>query len=293
MELSINFAGVIRFLEELARRQGQAIAEETKPPVTLEELARLERSMARADLSPFLFNQAVINIAEDAVNEAEYFELYISIRLLQERMCPEYSITSNQWLFNYFTSNLDQSVLRALSHGMSFMRGRRIGININLATAMSTGFVKFDERLPPEFRGHVVLEISKVDLLENLSLYHDVADFARDRDYQISVDGLNPFWIANFDFEYLGCDYAKLYWTNELLEMDEAFRQVFLERISEQNRCRFILARCDQINSLVYARRAGIHLVQGRAVDNILRKGVMVREAISAAEGPTLDNPSD
>lgn len=285
MELTLNFVNVIRFVEELQSTASGQVAGETKPPITLEEMAKLERQMQMFDLSPFLFNQAIANITPGVPSdeEMEYFELYISIKLLQERLCPEYDITANKWLFNYFTGNLDQSVLRALNHGLSFMRGRRIGININLSTVISTGFVKFDERLPIDFRGQVVLEISKGDLIENLSLFNEVVDFAQDRKYQIAVDGLNPFWVTNFDLEYLNANYAKIFWSNDMLEMDPKFERYFLDRIAEQDRCQFILARCDTISSLVYAKNAGIRMVQGRAVDNIMRKGISVRDAISTA----------
>lgn len=285
MELTLNFINVIRFVEELHANTGGPMAGETKPPITLEEMAKLERQMQMFDLSPFLFNQAIANLTPGipADEEMEYFELYISIKLLQERLCPDFDITANKWLFNYFTANLDQSVLRALNHGLSFMRGRRIGININLSTVISTGFVKFDERLPIDFRGQVILEVSKGDLIENLSLFNEVVDFAQDRKYKIAVDGLNPFWVTNFDLEYLNADYAKIFWSNDMLEMDPKFEKFFKDRIAEQDRCQFILARCDTISSLVYAKNAGIRMVQGRAVDNILRKGISVRDAIATA----------
>lgn len=285
MELTLNFINVIRFVEELQAISSGQSSGETKPPITLEEMAKLERQMQMFDLSPFLFNQGIANLTPGipAEEEMEYFELYISIKLLQERLCPDYDITANKWLFNYFTANLDQSVLRALNHGLSFMRGRRIGININLSTVISTGFVKFDERLPIDFRGQVVLEISKGDLIENLSLFNEVVDFAQDRKYRIAVDGLNPFWVTNFDLEYLNADYAKIFWSNDMLEMDPKFEQYFKDRIAEQDRCQFILARCDTVSSLVYAKNAGIRMVQGRAVDNILRKGISVRDAIATA----------
>ena len=283
MELALNFINVIRFIEELqASETGQHVTE-TKPPITLEELGKLERSMQMFDLSPFLFSQGIANIGTGDT-EMEYYELYISIKLLQERLCPDYDITANKWLFNYFTANLDQSVLRALNHGLSFMRGRRIGININLSTVISTGFVKFDERLPIDFRGQVVLEVSKGDLIENLSLFNEVVEFAQDRRYQIAVDGLNPFWVTNFDLEYLNADYAKIFWSNDMLETDPSFEKYFRDRIAEQDRCKFILARCDSVTSLVYAHKMGINLVQGRAVDNIMRKGVSVCEAIAHAK---------
>ena len=285
MELSLNFINVTRFIEELEREGGAAAEAETKPPITLEELGKLERAMSMFDLSPFLLNQPIVNIGDGGANDPEYFELYISIRLLQERLCPDYDIAANKWLFQYFTANLDQSVLRALGHGLSFMRGRRIGININLSTVMSTGFVKFDERLPLDFRGNIVLEISKSDLIENLPLFNEVCEFAKDRKYSISIDALNPFWITNFDFEYLDVQYAKIFWSSDMLDMDENFKRFFLQRVSEQEGCRFIMARCDSVSSLVFARQVGIKFVQGRAVDNILRKGVSVREAVQAADG--------
>jgi len=287
MELSLNFIIVMRVLEELHRGEPEVVPQETKPPITLEEMGKLERVMQMFDLSPFLFNQAIVDLgahATDMEKQYEYFELYISIRLLQERLCPDYDITANRWLFNYFTTNLDQSVLRALSHGISFMRGRQIGLNINLATVISTGFIKFDERLPIDYRGNVVLEIAKSDLIENLRLFEEVSEFARERKYKICVDGLNPFWITNFDLEGLNVDFAKIFWQGDMLDMDEDFRHQFLEKVKTQRRCQFVLARCDTVSSLLFAREAGIHLVQGRAVDNILRKGVTVREAIGAAE---------
>ncbi|MEI8395398.1 MAG: hypothetical protein WCF85_11725 [Rhodospirillaceae bacterium] len=290
MELSLNFINVIRFVEELARETAGAVAaEETKPPITLEELGKVERSMASFDLSPFLLNQPVINILDPSATTPEYFELYISIKLLQERLCPDYDLAANKWLFNYFTANLDQSVLRALGHGLTFMRGRRIGLNINLSSVISTGFIKFDERMPVDFRGNVILEISKSDLIENLSLFHEVCEFAKDRKYSICIDGLNPFWVTNFDLEYLDVSYAKIFWSSEMLDMDASFKNFFQQRISEQDHCQFVLARCDTVASLVYARQAGIRFVQGRAVDQILRKGVSVREAVQTAQGMQLD----
>lgn len=283
MELSLNFINVMNFIEELVKDRGLEPRALSKPSITLEELGKLERSMGMFDLSPFLFNQAIVNIAAERPDDVAYYELYISIKQLEERLCPAFDLTANRWLFNYFTANLDQSVLRALGHGPSFMRGRRIGININLPTVISTGFIKFDEILPSEFRGSIVLEISKVDLIENFHLFFEVAEFAQEKQFKLAIDGLNQFLVGNIDLEYLGCDYAKIFWSPDLLEMEANFRNLFLRRIAEQSRCRFVLCRCDTVSSLLFAERTGIQLVQGRAVDNILRKGVTVRDAIQAA----------
>jgi hypothetical protein len=236
------------------------------------------------DLSPFIFNQPVVNIRNDSDQNKEYFELYISIKGLQDRLSPDFDLTANRWLFNYFTSSLDQSLLRSLNHGLDFIGNESIGININLATALSTSFLKFDERLPPAYRGKVVLEINKVDLIENRMLYQELLDFAIKREYRICIDGLNEFWMTQLDFEALGCDYAKIFWTSELPAMDPDLERAFLDRMAAaQGRCKFIMARCGTVTGLLYAHRNGIDLVQGRAIDTILRKGVKVPDAIKTA----------
>jgi len=286
LELSLNFVHVIRFLEGLGRGDDAPVpaGTEAKPAVTLEELAKIDKALTMFDLSPFIFNQPVVNIRNDSDQNKEYFELYISIKGLQDRLSPDFDLTANRWLFNYFTSSLDQSLLRSLNHGLDFIGNESIGININLATALSTSFLKFDERLPPAYRGKVVLEINKVDLIENRMLYQELLDFAIKREYRICIDGLNEFWMTQLDFEALGCDYAKIFWTSELPSMDPDLERAFLDRMAAaQGRCKFIMARCGTVTGLLYAHRNGIDLVQGRAIDTILRKGVKVPDAIKTA----------
>jgi hypothetical protein len=286
LELSLNFVHVIRFLEGIGRdEQVVAASVEAKPAVTLEELAKIDKALTMFDLSPFIFNQPVINIQDDTDQNKEYFELYISIKGLQDRLSPDFDLSANRWLFNYFTASLDQSLLRSLNHGLDFIGNESIGININLSTALSTSFMKFDERLPPAYRGKVVLEINKVDLIENRSLYQELLDFAIKREYRICIDGLNEFWVTQLDFETLGCDYAKVFWTNDLLTLDSDLERAFLDRVAaaHKGRCKFIMARCGTIGGLLYAHKQGIDLVQGRAIDTVLRKGVKITDAIKTA----------
>ena len=282
MELSLNFVNVMRFIESLDVNASTS-ERQTKPPITLEELAKLERSMQMFDLSPFLLNQQVVDLSADKEESQVYFELFISVKALEDRLSPEFDLTANKWLFQYFTAGLDRSVLKSLNYGMDFMAGKRIGININLSTVISSAFVKFDETLPANYRGNVVLEINKVDMIENLGLYREVVDFAQERGYKICIDALNPFWLTHLDVEFLDCDFAKIFWTPDIRDMDDELARVFRERCNQQDNCRLILARAETVDSLVFAKGCGINLVQGRAVDNITRKGVSVVDAVKAA----------
>ena len=286
LELSLNFVHVIRFLESVTKEDaGAAGGADAKPAITLEELAKIDKALTMFDLSPFIFNQPIVNIREDDDKNKEYFELYISIKGLQDRLSPDFDLSANRWLFNYFTSSLDQSLLRSLNHGLDFIGNESIGININLATALSSTFLKFDERLPAAFRGKVVLEINKGDLIENLALYRELLDFAIKREYRICIDGLNEFWVTQLDFESLGCDFAKIFWSNDIFTMEGDMERAFLDKVtaSHEGRSKFILARCGTVTGLLYAHKHGIDLVQGRALDAILRKGVKITEAIKTA----------
>jgi hypothetical protein len=286
LELSLNFVHVIRYLEVLGRDENAPVAAaDAKPAITLEELAKIDKALTMFDLSPFIFNQPVINIRDESDQNKEYFELYISIKGLQDRLSPDFDLSANRWLFNYFTSSLDQSLLRSLNHGLDFIGNESIGLNINLSTALSSTFLKFDERLPAAYRGKVILEINKVDLVENLPLYRELLDFAIKREYRICIDGLNEFWVSQLDFDSLGCDYAKVFWTSDMLSLDPDLERAFLDKIaaSSEGRCKFILARCGTMAGLLYAHKQGVDHVQGRAIDTILRKGVKITEAIKTA----------
>ncbi|MDR3516132.1 MAG: hypothetical protein P4M00_09960 [Azospirillaceae bacterium] len=284
LELSLNFVNVIRFIESLAAKNpGHINSAATKPPITLEELGKIERAMAIFDLSPFILNQPIIDISEEP-NLREYYEVYITVRELENRVSPNFDITSNRWLFNYFTSNLDQSTLRSLNYSVEFLRNNRIGLNLNLTTVLSDVFVRFDERLNAELKNNLVIEINKVDLIENEYLFREVIEYAAYKGFRVCIDGLSPYWVAHLDIDNMGCDYAKIFWNADMDSLKEPEKSIFLDKIKNQSSCQYILARCGTVSGLLFAHRHGINLVQGRIVDNILRKGVSISDAIKTAK---------
>jgi hypothetical protein len=287
LDLSHNFVHMIRYLEALVKpeRGGGLGAADAKPPINPEELAKIDNTLAQFDLSPYLLNQAVINLRGDDDRTPEYYELYISVAGLQAKLSPDFDLSANRWLFKFFTASLDLSMLRSLNHGLEFIGRQRIGLNINLSTALSPSFTKFDERLPAPFRGRVILEIDKADLMENLHLYRELLRFAADRDYRICIDGLDAFWVQQFDFESLSCDYAKIFWSNELMTLEPDAERAFLDKLAaaKTGPCKFILARCGAVTGLLYANKNGIDLVQGYAVDAVVRKGIKLGDAIKTA----------
>ena len=116
---------------------------------------------------------------------------------------------------------------------------------MNLSTALSADFQKFDERLPAAYRGKVILEINKSDLFEHLHLYRELLDFAHSREYRICLDGLDEFWVTQFDLDSLGCHYAKIFWSNSYITLEPEQERAFLDKIAaaRDGQCKLILAR--------------------------------------------------
>ena len=289
LELSMSFVQLMRYLEALAKPAAGAGYGDAgaKPAITPEELAKIDADLGRFDLSPYMFNQAVVNLRETDEDAREYYEIYISIADLQAKLSPDFDLMANRWLFRHFSVSLDRSLLRTLKHGLEFIGKERIGLNMNLTTVLSPAFQRFDEHLPATFRGRVVIEINKGDLMENLHLYRSLLTFAARNDYKICLDGLDTYWATHFDLEALGCDYAKVFWSTDMMTMEPEHERPFLDKVAasrlEGARCKFILARCGAVTGLGYASKNGIDLVQGHAVDAVLRKGIRVADAISTA----------
>ena len=286
LELSLNFVHVIRYLEGIMKADGSLANDASKKPaITPDALAKIDSALAQFDLSPYVFNQAVISLQEDDPRHREFYELYISMKELEARLSPDFDLGADRWLFRHFTASLDRALLRSLNHGLDFIGKHSFSININLSTALSRVFEQFDERLPAAFRGNVVLEIAATDLMENIHLYQELLSFASRHDYRICIDGLNEFWAVQLDFESLGCHYAKLFWSNDMLTQEGDAERAFREKIEASHDApyKFILARCGAVTGLLYANKSGIDLVQGHAVDSVLRKGLRIGDAIKTA----------
>src|SRR5262249_34823024 len=156
-----------------------------------------------------------------------------SVAGLAKQLSPDFDLTANPWLFHHFTSALDHSLLRTLNHGLDFIGSKNsFSININLSTALSPAFTKFDERLPAVARGHVVLEIHISDLMEHFNLYRELLDIANRGEYRICIDGLNEFWASQIDFNSFGCDYAKMYWSSAMAAQEPDMERAFLNVIA-------------------------------------------------------------
>ncbi len=176
-------------------------------------LARIKEGLLRTDISPMLLAQAAYYIGEPDKVSVIFRENYIAVKVLENTFCPGQTLTSNRWLFNDLTEDLDGAVLRLLSNAEERATRRKFSINLNLSTVASDRFTKFDNELTPEQRQNVIIEINKTDMFESPRLWIKFVPALRDKGYKILLDSLHYEAVEFIDFNAISCDYAKMFWS--------------------------------------------------------------------------------
>ncbi len=240
-------------------------------PLTPEILARIETSLASADVSNLMRRQSVCAIIGNAPPQPVFSELYISISDLRQTLLPHVDVKSNHWLFQHMTETLDRRMLSLLVKNDDASVFGDISINLNVGTMLGADFLKFDDNVKAGMRGTIVLEVSVVDIFSDIAAFLFARDFAHERGYRICVDGLNHRTLPFVQREKLGVDLLKLVWHPELArhahgEHGDDFRR----RLKRAGETRIILCRCGSAEALEFGTEIGVTLFQGRQIEQMV-----------------------
>jgi c-di-GMP-related signal transduction protein len=107
-----------------------------------------------------------------------------------------------------------------------------------------------------------------------MRLFRELVPFLRERGYRILLDGLSFYNVAAIDFEGIDCDFAKIFWSGEAGTLSEDTAEKILSKVRKSEKPLFLLGRCDTAESIRFAKMAGIHLVQGRLIDHMVKKHI-------------------
>jgi len=249
---------------------------EPKQEVDSATLTRIKVGLGRTDISPMLLAQPAYSIAEPDKVTVIFRENYISVKVLETTFCPGQSLTRNRWLFNDLTGDLDAAVLRLLANPEERASRKRFSINLNLSTVASDRFAKFDADLKPEQRQNIIIAINKTDVIASPRLWIKFVPRLRDRGYKVLLDSLHYEAVEFLDIDAIACDYAKMFWSGDIMRLDPNRFAKLQRRVGNRTSPQFVLARCDTAEGLRFARGAGITILQGRLIDNMVKKGIPV-----------------
>jgi hypothetical protein len=241
----------------------------TLQPIKPELLARIERSLEKADVTSFARRQVVCTIVENREPQPMFEEVYVSIADLQHSITPGVNWLADPWLFAYLSHTLDRRVMAMLMKETEESE-LPFSINLNVASVLSGEFRRFDEMMKPQIRRRLVIEFGKLDVFADMGSFLFARDYLHDRGYRVCLDQLTHLTLPYYNRAKLGFDLVKLFWMPDgiedmLPEMIPAVRNVILE----VGQSRTILCRCENARSIEIGQKLGIVMFQGRHVDRL------------------------
>jgi len=272
LDLICDYQKLLMWSEENAPPEPEQPADEQEfNEVDLALIGHIKTELERIDATPFMSSQGVYHMADNGMAVPVFHEVYVSIQALEEAYCPGLSLTSRRWLFNDLTMDLDAAVLRQLVKPNDQFSRKRLSMNINLVSLSSPHFQKFDAALTPQRRSEVVLEINRTDFYEHMGEIQGLLPELRKKGFKLLLDGVSFLNLDAIDVGGLSFDFIKLFWTAETQSLTEKQLIRIGTKIKSNPQTLFILARCDTQDAVRYGQALGIHMVQGRQIDQMVK----------------------
>jgi len=239
-------------------------------PVRPESVARLEQSLAQADVTNVVRRQIICTLIENTQPQPLFEEIFVSIEDLQKTATPGVDLLADRWLFQYLTQTLDKRVMMMLMRD-GINTTRPFSINLNIATLLSPEFARFEAIIAPQLRGRLVIEMNKLDVFGDMGAFLFARDYLHDHGFRICLDGMTHHTLPYYDRASLGFDLVKLLWTSDGLDIMLPERVPELRKIvMETGQARTILCRCDNEHAVQVGQSLGIVMFQGRYIDRLL-----------------------
>lgn len=247
-----------------------------RKPMSPMQLGKLEDALRTTNLTNVIRNQPVCAYAQGVAPKAIFHELYVAIGELEQAIMPDVQVTANRWLFQYLTLTLDKRMLSYLETETQHLE-RAFSINLNIATVLSSEFHKFDQNISSNLRGRLVIELQKMDIFSDMGAYLFARDYLHDRGYRVCADGLTHLTLPYMDRDQLGLDMMKMYWSPELVNLQNSDTFTRLrDQVGSGGPTRIVLTRCDNDDAINVGLSMGINMFQGRAMDTILANHTVV-----------------
>jgi hypothetical protein len=252
--------GLLRLLEGSVAAPIPPRPDDEQPTRRLDPaaLARLERSLARADVASFVRCQRVCDTTGGAMTLA-WEKRSIQVDELVAALEPGCACTNETWLFRRLTRACDQRMLALLSSSEELRGASPFALTVNVASIVSPAFLRFDEVLPANLRGSVILELTAADVLADPALFAFARNYARHRGFKLLLRGVAPSTLAMLSLQALGMDYLRIDWTASL--PNDCTRRA-LAMVADLDSV--VLAGSDSLEALEWGWRLGLRLFQGR-----------------------------
>ncbi|MEK9722752.1 MAG: hypothetical protein VW405_04620 [Rhodospirillaceae bacterium] len=264
---------------EAARLDKEQQLGEPLGPSNLTEINRKLQGMRVADM---IKRQACQQVQSGGGSNLVFFELFLSMADVKERVAPDINLFASPWLFQYLTETLDKRLLAVLMEDDFDEINDPLSINLNISTVLSRDFQNFHRAVD----GHmdkIIVEFQIIDIFADMKNYAYARDSLQERGYRVVVDGLNPLSLQYFEPADLRSDFIKISWGPEFAGDEEESRVEEMRTVvAKAGRDTMILARVDSQKAVKWGLNLGISRFQGFFIDKVIgggRKPRPIREA--------------
>jgi hypothetical protein len=244
--------------EDLLAQSERQPSVQTAPPLDPVSLLELEALLVQADVARFARRKQICVRTVDGSFRLRWEKRYLSIAELGASLAPERSLTAEPWLFRRLTRSLDSRMLALLAAPDELHGAGAFSLNLNVASILAPDFLRFDDALPANLRGHVILNLLPTDVLADSSAFMFARDFALSRGYPLLLRDVSLAFLQVFPLSRTGADFIELTWTPALVPED-------LSRMVHDVG-RVVLSRADTPQAVTWGHVNGISLFQGRSI---------------------------
>ena len=187
----------------------------TLRPLEMSALEQIEHSLALADLSRFARRRPVCHLSSHGMQLA-WEERSLSVSELIGDVAPGFDAQSDPWLFRRLTRILDRRMLSLLSDSPELRDAAPFSLTLNVASVLSSEFLRFDSVLPSALRNRVVISFLPADLAADANAFAFARNFARARSYRICLRAVTASLLPALDLAALELDFVQLVWSPAL-----------------------------------------------------------------------------
>jgi len=257
-----------KLAEEAARADQEQQLGEPLGPSNLTEINRKLQGMRVADM---IKRQACLKVQSGGGGELVFFELFLSMSEIKERIAPDINLFASPWLFQYLTETLDKRLLAVLVDEDFDEVTDALSINLNISTVLSRDFQNF-HRAVDGHMSKIVVEFQIIDIFADMKNYAYARDSLQEHGYRVVVDGLNPLSLQYFEPAELQSDFIKISWGPEFTGDEEESRLMEMrEVIAKAGKGSMILARVDSEKAVKWGLNLGISRFQGFFIDKLVQ----------------------
>ena len=252
-------------------------------PLAPEHLDAILRNIQGFNILKIIRRQEAIQITPQGRLSSLFLEYFTSMADLKKAIAPDVNVLSNRWLFQHLSETLDIRMLGVFKELFAHTP-KNISLNLNIASIFTPAFEQFLAAMPENMS--IIVEVQLMDIIQNTHNYTIARDLLHEAGHKILIDGLHPISFEFMDMNILDSDLMKLNWSPALAQEDETAK--LMTRLSNIDRSRLILMRCEDEASLVWALMHGINSFQGYFIDALtaakIRKSCLEKKNCTRAQ---------